>query len=708
MPEPFALSNYNFMILPIKQYKSYSEKEPLKAKILLSLFIAILTLSIIRALIPVTIKLVANSWFESNNIESSIGKIELALFKGHFAINNVTGSSETGKNFSLGRFSVSWQWKPLFSGRAFIENLELNTLKADAALYKDGNINLAGIIIKPTNEKQKIPEVQEESGPWDVTVKKIVFSDVEFCIQQLNNEEKPDLDYCATLAKFGWNGDISFNPSTKDKTSEATPVYAKGSLNLQDIALNNNQLNLALLEINKLNIKNIDVQTPLNINIEQIDINNFIALQRSTKPKSQYTQLVGFDTFSIQPLSLSELNNLKLGKITLTGTQGFLSINKKGQTDFAKWLPVKSKDSTKQVATKNKEDKKFNYAVNNFTFNTNKHFIFVDNSLKERFSADIHTVNLKLDNLDSNTPDKPSHANLSLKIDKYGIFKIDTELTPLANKISINGKGEIAGLDLRMLAPFTKQHLGYNIKSGQLDADLKLTVKKGTIDSNMGLTLHHFALKILNQKEAEELNSEFGFPLNSSLSLLRDKDNAIRLDIPVNGDITNPEFDPSDAIIKASSKAITSAILQYYTPFGLVFAAGSLFDLATALNFEPVIFNGNIAKLNSVHEEQLDKIATLMTERPGIHLTLCGVSNNIDKDVLFPEAKKPATTSQENMPSEKPLSKEKMKLLKKLAESRSSNTKNHLVNNKSIKASRLIECTPEFELDGIAGVEISI
>lgn len=699
------------MLLPIEQYKSYSKKEPLKAKIMLLLFIVLLTLAIIRALTPVTIKLVANSWFESNNIKSSIGKIDLAVFKGHFAINNVTGSSATGKNFSLGHFSVSWQWKPLFRGRAFIEKIELNGLKADAALHKDGVINLAGIIIKPTDENQEIPkEVKDEYVPWDASVKKITFSDIEFCVQQLNEEKKAELDYCTSLAKFDWNGDISFNPSTKDKTSTTVPVYAKGEVKLQDIALNNNLLKLALLDVKTLNIKNVDVQTPSNISIEQIDINNLIALQRSTKPVAQDTQLVGFDSLSIQPISLSEYNSLKLGKIILAGTQGFLSINEKGFTDFAKWLPVAGKDKPKQVEKKNTEDSKFNYTIDNFIFNTNKHFIFVDNSLKERFSIDIHAIDLKLDNLDSSAPNKPSHANLSLKIDKHGVFKVDTNLTPLANKVSINGKGEIAGLDLRTLAPFTKQHLGHNIKSGQLDADLKLAVKKGAIDSNMGLVLHHFELKMLNQKEAEELNSEFGFPLNSSLSLLRDKDNAIRLEIPVNGDIDNPEFDPSDAIIKASSKAITSAVIQYYTPFGLVFALGSLFDLATALNFEPVIFDGNIAKLSLAHEEQLNKLATLMTERPGVHLTLCGISNNVDKTVLFPAPKKPVTSNKENKSPEpeNPLSKEKIELLKNLAESRSSNIKNYLIKNKAIKASRLIECSPEFEMNGIAGVEISI
>ena len=701
------------MMLFKEQYKSYSDKNPLKAKILLSLFITLITFSIIRALLPVTIKFSANSWFESKNIKSTIDKVEIALFKGEFAINNIVGSSETGKGFSLGQVAVSWQWKPLFSGRAFIENIDIKGLKADSAFYANGDMNIAGLIIKANENnlenEQVMPAEQSESSPWDATVNKINFSNVELCVQQYGEQEKANFDYCAKLASFNWNGNLSFNPSTQDQSSDIVPVYAGGSLSLNGIRLTNNQLKRVLLGINSFEIKHVDIQSLSNINVESLEVQDVIALQQNAKAQSQNTQLIAFDRLTINPISLSNLNNLKLGKIVLDGTQMFLNVDKKGNTDLANWLPKKSsKKIAGQTDLKKDADKVFNYAMDEFIFKTTKHIIFTDNSLKERFAADTHSIALSLKNIDSNKPNTLSHANLSLKIDKHAALKLKADLTPLANKPSIKGTGEISGLDLRMFAPFTKQHVGHNIKSGQLDADLNIRVNKGVIESNMGLALHHFELTVLSKKEADELNSEFGFPLSSSLSLLRDRDNTIRLDIPVNGDIDNPEFDPSDAIIKASSKAITSAVIQYYTPFGLVFALGSLFDLATALNFEPVIFDANISKLNLVQEQQLNKLATLMTERPGIHLTLCGISNSADKNTLFPVVKDTNENSPEKVESIKPLSIKEINVLKNMAEARSSNVKNYMVNNKSIKASRLIECAPELKLDGISGVEISI
>lgn len=684
----------------VDHYKSYSNKQPLKARILLVLFITLMTLATLRALLPVLIKVGAHYWFESNNIESKIGKIEIALFDGSLVINNVSGKSPAGKNFSLGKLKVVWHWKPLFNKTAFIKHVEVNALKADAAFYKNGNMNIAGLVIKPNNnEDQDAPAVDKEpSTPWKASVETIKLSDVEFCLQQYNEKETPDLDYCATLASFNWNGNINFKPSIQDQTPDQTtnivPLYINGSLILNDIAVKNNQLKLALLKVKTINIQDIKIETPLNINVAQVGINNLTALQRHNKAKAHDAQIVSFDQLSIQPISLLELNNLKLGTIKLDGTQVYLYVDKNGHTDFAKWLPKKDKEKPAVQAKVKTEDKPFNFAFNKFTFNTGKHVIFVDDSLKEQFSADIHTIDFKLSKLDTHTPNIPSHANLSLKIAKHGTFTIDTDLTPLAKKPSMKGKGKISGLDLRMLDPFTRKHIGHNIKSGQLDADLKLGIKKGVIESSMALSLRHFELKELSKKEAEELNSEFGYPLNSALSLLRDRDNTIHLNIPVNGDTANPEFDPGDAVFKASSSAISTAVVQYYTPFGLIFAVGALFDLATALTFEPVIFDPNMATLTPAHHEQLNKLATLMTERPGIHLTLCGISNAEDKNALFP--------------AEEAISKEKLKKLKELAESRSSTIKNYLVNDKAVKASRLIECSPEFEKEEIAGVKISI
>ena len=696
----------------LNQYRSFLQTKPWATRILLVSLIIIVLLSLVRVSLPFVIKLGAVHWFESQNVEAEVGDVEISLLDGTFAINNLSGKNKTGKGFSLGRLGVIWQWKPLFKHQAIVDQIEIKSLNIDAAFFDNGDMNIAGLVIKAATDEAQ-PEITEHSAatPWDATVKNIKFSNVELCLQQFSDADKLILDYCGKLASFNWAGDVSFKQSAQPATPDAPPIYVQGTLNMNGIVLQNNQLNLSLLNIGSVDLKNINIETPNNISIDNIGVAKFSALQRAAKTSSADAQVFAFDRLDVQPLQLSQLNNLKLGTIKLTDTSTYLLINKEGRTDFEQWLPEKQKE----VAVVDKDLPKtpaepFYFVFDEFIFISSQHFIFIDDSLKETFTVDVHDVELKLTQLDNKAPENVSHISLALAIDKHGSFKLDADVNPLSKRPDLKGKGQIAGLDLRMVAPMTRQHIGHNVKSGQLDADLKLDIDKGIIDSNMGLVLHQFELESLSDEEAEALNSEFGFPLNSSLSLIRDRDNAIRLDIPVTGDIESPEFDPKDAVVKATSTAITAAVLHYYTPFGLVFAAESLFDLATALNFDPVLFDAGETVLSASHKEQLDKLAALMVERPGIHLTLCGVSNNTDKDKLFPVQVKAVTSTQAPpVASEpKPVSKENLAALKQLAGLRSASIKDYLVHEKAVEASRLIECSPEYLDDDVSGVKIKI
>jgi hypothetical protein len=693
----------------INQYKSFSKNWPWATRVLSALLIIVVLLTLIRISLPFVINIAATSWFESEGVEAEI-----------FDVN---------KGFSLGYLGVSWEWAPLFDRLVKINQVEVKSLNIDAMIFDNGYMNIAGIDIKPdSDEEEPEPSEPPSEHPWDATVQKVIFSDIEMCFQQFGETDKLVLDYCGKLAAFDWTGDVSFKPSAQSETSDTVPVYAQGELKLSEIKLLNKQLNLDLLNVASVAIKNINIDTPVNISIDSIGVEKLSAMQRANQSSKNESspndaQVFAFDRLAIQSASLSQQNNLKLGKIELTGTRNFVQINKDGRMEYEQWIPVKNKQEEKKKqgaedkfsdkpdvkkATVKTKAEPFDFSFDEFIFKTKQHFMFVDNSLKEPFVSDIHNIDFKLTGLDSKTPDKMSHALLALAIDKHGSFKLEADISPLSERPNIKGTGEISGVDLRVLAPLTRQHVGHNIKSGQLDASLKINVDKGIIDSNMALVLHHLELKSLSKKEADELNSDFGFPLSSALSLLRDSENAIRLDIPVTGDIDNPDFDPKDAIVKASSKAITTAVLHYYTPFGLIFAAEGLFNLATALNFEPVLFDPGEDKLTPAHKEQLDKLASLMADRPGIHLTLYGLSSLADKNKLFPEPVKATVSTTEQQVTVKSLSKENLASLKQLAESRSSNIKHYLVNEKTIKASRLIECAPEYMPDKISGVEISI
>ena len=274
---------------------------------------------------------------------------------------------------------------------------------------------------------------------------------------------------------------------------------------------------------------------------------------------------------------------------------------------------------------------------------------------------------------------------------------------PFEPKPSFDATGKITGLDLRAASPRAEKAIGHIIKSGQMDAELKLLSEQGQLDSNIALVLHHFKLKAKSKEDAAELDATFGMPINQSLMLLKDKKDRIKLDIPITGDINNPDFDATDAIIKATAKATSVTLITFFTPYGLAYAGGNvLFDIATSINFDPLIFEPGSSKLTDAQNEQLTKMIELLVERPGVHLTLCASTNLNDREKISTEIIDPKKI--------KPPSAERLQKLKQLGNERQENVKNHLVSVGKIAHNRLILCEPEHHDDAasISGVEISI
>jgi len=167
-----------------------------------------------------------------------------------------------------------------------------------------------------------------------------------------------------------------------------------------------------------------------------------------------------------------------------------------------------------------------------------------------------------------------------------------------------------------------------------------------------------------------------------------------------------------DAIVKATSGAASQSLITYFTPYGLIYAGGSLaFDLATALHFDPILFKTGSSKLDKIAKEKLDELTELLEEKPQVHLTLCGMTNKKDSFVLFPDLKQKYKTSKEGEKSEAvTLSKEQSAALEKLARERQLNSKEYLVEQHKIAHDRLILCVPEHKTDDeeISGVEVNI
>jgi len=565
---------------------------------------------------------------------------------------------------------------------------------------------------------QKQPATQTTASAFKFSIKQIEIDDADLCFYN----KATTLYYCYTQETLSWSGPIIYDESKKAQP----PIALNGDLKLFRSTIINHTLNRQLAGFEQLDIKKLAVNGQKVIAAD-FAIKKLAALQRGKKASDN---TIAFDSLALKAIDYSP-EALSIKSISINDLTQNVSKNKNGLWEHDKWFiePNKQNKAAKKKqgaeantkSTNEKTEQPFNIAISKIIIDTKKPISYTDNSTSPSFTAGFTQLYFSLSGLDSKKPEQNSPLKLAAKTTRYATIDIEGTIQPLADKISFDAEGKIRGADLRALTPITRKEIGHIIKNGQLDADLTLLATKGILDSNIDLTLYKFEIKSIDKADAEELDAELGMPLNQTLSLLRDKKNNIHLNIPITGDLENPSFDPMNAIVTATSKAATQSLVTYFTPYGLIYAGGNLaFDLATALHFDPILFESGKSNIESNDEKQLDDLAVLLKEKPQVHLTLCGVTNRQDTFALFPDIKeqyntektvKEDTDEDESKKSlEITLTKEQLVALNTLARKRQINSKQYLVEQRDIAHDRLILCVPKHQTDDdeISGVEVNI
>jgi len=117
-------------------------------------------------------------------------------------------------------------------------------------------------------------------------------------------------------------------------------------------------------------------------------------------------------------------------------------------------------------------------------------------------------------------------------------------------------------------------------------------------------------------------------PLGFVIGLLEDSDGIIDIDMPVEGNLDEPDFKYGTLVLKTIGNLITKAVLS---PFKFL---GSVMGI-DAEKLEYIDFEAGSSTITPPEREKLDEIVKMMSKKPKILLALNGVYNKeIDSEAL--------------------------------------------------------------------------
>jgi outer membrane protein OmpA-like peptidoglycan-associated protein len=467
---------------------------------------------------------------------------------------------------------------------------------------------------------------------------------------------------------LSWEGSAEIGT---ENTSGEKGFLMKGTASLSGLVVADAATRATVVDLQEMAISDAQVRGKDVIGASRIRLGKLKALERRPLKEGDThdaPNILTLDEMVAETIRVSELARIDVNSIKLTGLNGWLARGSQGDMELSQWFPVPSKDGGSKK--ENKESGR-TVRIGLLEIAGDSRLVFEDRSVRPTFRLTMDPLEVRLSEIDQAHPQKKSPLEIRTQLSKYSSVAVNGTAAWFTERPTMDLKVKLEAIELPRFTPYMVRHMGYKIESGHLSADADVRVNQGLLDIESNLVFDKFTLMPLKPDEEYEFTKQQGIPLNTALALLRDRDDSIRLRLPVKGDINDPKFGFGHAVRKAAMNAVKTAILVYYAPS----AVGKLVSLATALRFEPVEFSPGVYELEAASKNYLDIIAKRLKVRPRAQFTLRGKAVPIDAGVLVRDREE----------------------LLELAQKRAETVKDYLTSQGGIEPQRLFIGNPEID-----------
>lgn len=442
-----------------------------------------------------------------------------------------------------------------------------------------------------------------------------------------------------------WQGDLFISQidlQLPDKTQ-----LALEKLNFSELAINLNeqeQLNVAMknLELEGLAIKRNDYAL-LSLGRYQVSDVRF-------KPLEIVTGLMAYEKLHI------DINRLANGSL-----QGFSKITESDQLE-------KSNEKSVEDSTSGAESEKLtdNSVESSMIFSMDIASLMQqgdisDVSINDASVTPSYIGNLKIKKM-SISPIKINSQGNADSMDMSAVFSLDEYnefniLALLSLQIQENGdwypQGEIQfhvdQLDMVPFNGYLAKSMGYHLEKGMLKLSGKVDIKNAKLKGDIDILLRNSRFVPEDEAIIASMSKRISMPVDMALDLLRDSNGNVKLNIPISGDLSNPDFGAGDVSSQLSELVLQNAALHYLKlslqPYGLflslaAYAGSELMAIRLdALTYVPFQY-----ELTEQHKEKLQNIVEIMTKKTSLELHVCPFSSEIEVNELAEKWQELATS----------------------------------------------------------------
>ncbi|WP_112196760.1 DUF748 domain-containing protein [Pseudomonas sp. LG1E9] len=547
----------------------------------------------------------------------------------------------------LERLDVSETTVDLAKQQVVVGKIRSNKLETWAAREADGQLDWQKLFASQPSKPAKAPEPATApatadspkpapaapSKPWQVLLKDVQLRNYQ--VHLADRQVKPAValelgPLNVDVQNFDSLNQSPFTLKVDSGLGKQGKIQATGEVNLNPVS--------AKL---KVTTKDIDLR------VAQSYISPFIRLElrsgmlgsdldvnlKSTEPlalqitgRAQVDQLHTLDTLKtrdflkwqrlvVEGLNYQHGNSLSIDKVNLLQPYARFMINDDRTTNVDDLLIPQPADTGAKSAAKPaaSNDKPLGIRIGQIAINDGS-ANFADFSLTPNFATAIQQLNGQIGTIDSRQA-KPASVDIKGKVDRYAPVTIKGSVNPFDPMSALDIATSFKRVELTTLTPYSGKFAGFRIRKGRLNLDLHYVITKGQLKAENKVVVEQLQLgEKVDSADAVDL------PIRLAIALLKDTDGKISIELPVTGDLNNPQFSVMPIVWQTLRNLVVRAATAPFKFIGGLVTGGGSEDLGN------VSFAPGSSELSKDAESALNTLAKALKERPALRLEIEGTA----------------------------------------------------------------------------------
>lgn len=319
--------------------------------------------------------------------------------------------------------------------------------------------------------------------------------------------------------------------------------------------------------------------------------------------------LLGWERLETDRLHLQlGQNRLESGAIRLDGLTGQVLIREDRTTNFGRLLVEDPQAEEQNDDTADTDPLAITVASIDLA---DGGFRFEDRSLPLPFAANIQDLSGRISTLSSESA-APARVELEGRVEDHGLVSISGDVHAWQPMRETDLALTFRNLRIPEYSAYTVRFAGRRIAAGTMDLDLDYTITDRQLDGSNKLVLRDLELgERMDSPDAMDL------PLDMAIALLKGPNGVIDLDLPVSGNVGEPDFDIGQVIRQALGDAIRSVA---QAPFRFLASLVGAEDE----DLGRVEFLAGRSDLTPPQRERINTLREALEQRPALVLELAG------------------------------------------------------------------------------------